>query len=186
MPNTHFSNYGKALFELIGDKPKELEKYQKALADVKDDLAENPELLSFLSSYALSKESQFSLIEKIYGEKGLKHLVPFLKLLADRRLFPKFGEIEASFHTTVNQALGREEGIVYSASALQKEEIHSLEEILTKRLNKQVELSNRVEPSLLGGVRVFVGGRVFDGSIETKVESLRKILLNVAKGGSGV
>lgn len=185
MPNARYSNYGKALFELIGNSQEELEKYQKALAGIKDDFTKNPELLSFLSSYALPKESQFSLIEKAYGKIGLKHLVPFLKLLADRRLFPKFDEIEASFHGIVNRALGKEEGIVYSATPLNKDEIHGLEKALTEHLGKEIELSNRVEPSLLGGVRVFVDGRVFDGSIETKVENLRKILLNVAKGGSG-
>ncbi len=182
MSNSRYANYGKALYELVGEDKNLLISYQNALLEISETLNENPELLTFLSSYAVTKEKQFEVIEKLFSVYKLKHLVPFLKLLEEKRLFPKFEEIRKSFHEFANSFLNKEEGIAYSAKKLSKDELNELEKALSSKLNKEVELENRVEPSLLGGVRVFVAGKVFDGSLETKIETLRKELLHVAKG----
>ncbi len=183
MPNSRYSSYGKALFELIGNDKNELISYQKALEGVKKDLEKNPDLFTFLSSYAIPKEKQYLVVDELYGN-SLKHLSPFLKVLVNKRLFPKFDEIVLSFNEFANEALGKEEGIIYSASRLSHEELVSIEKTLSERIGKEVVLKERVEPSLLGGVKVFVNGKVFDGSLESKIEGLRKELLKVAKGSS--
>lgn len=185
MPNTRYAGYGKALFELVGNDPVLLVAYQKALLEVSQTLKSNGKLQDFLSSYAVNKESQYEVIETLFGNDKLVHLVPFLKLVENKRLFSHFEDIRLSFHELANQALGKEEGIAYSATKLSKEDLEELEKALGQSLGKEIELENRVEPSLIGGIRVFVDGKVFDGTIETKVESLRKKLLAVAKGGSG-
>ena len=45
-------------------------------------------------------------------------------------------------------------------------------------LGKTVRLSQRVAPDLLGGVRVFVGSRMIDGSAVGRLEGLRRQLLD--------
>lgn len=185
MPNTRYAGYGKALFELVGTDPALLKAYQKALLDVSLSLKKNGELQDFLSSYAVNKENQFKVIDELFRDEKLVHLAPFLKLIESKRLFSRFEDIRLSFHELANKALGKEEGIAYSASKLAKEDLEELEKALGESLGKEIELENRVEPSLLGGIRVFVDGKVYDGTIETKLESLRKKLLAVARGGSG-
>lgn len=186
MPDSHYANYGRALFELIENDKNAIVSYEEALIHVKNDLKRNPELMSFLSSYAIAKEKQYLVIDEIYGKSKLEHLAPFLKVLVNRRLFPKFDEILLSFKKNANEALGKEEGIVYSAIPLNEDELKSLEDSLSKKIGKDVVLSERVEPSLLGGIKVFIDGKAFDGTLKGKIESLRKELLKVAKGSSGI
>ena len=184
MSNRRFSSYGRALFELIGNDSSSLYRYEGALSDIEKDLADNPALYDVLSSYSLPKEQQFELVDKLYQRYGLKHLVPFLKLLISRHLIVRFAEVEQGYRKAVNEALGRSEGIVYSASLLSKEEVDELEKAMGKRLKKEVKLTNRVEPSLLGGVRIFIDDMSFDGTVESKIEKMRSSLLKTAKGGN--
>ncbi len=183
MANTRFSAYGRALFELVGDDPSSLKRYEEALSDIKRDLDENPSLSLALSSHSLPKEKQYEIVESLYSRYDLEHLTPFLKLLISRRLIGKFEEIEQGYEKAVNEALGRSEGIVYSASPLSKADIKTLEDAMGERLKKEVTLTNRVEPSLLGGVRIFVDDMSFDGTVESKIEKMRASLLKKAKGG---
>ncbi len=184
MSNTRFSSYGRALFELIGNDPALLHRYEEALLDIERDLSDNPSLFAVLSSHSLPKEKQFEIADKLYQRYDLKHLVPFLKLLISRHLIVKFPEVEQGYRKAVNEALGRSEGIVYSATPLSKKEVGELEKAMGNRLKKEVELTNRVEPSLLGGVRIFIDDMSFDGTIESKIEKMRSSLLKSAKGGN--
>ena len=47
-----------------------------------------------------------------------------------------------------------------------------------RKLNKKVELSNVIDTSLMGGIKVVVNDTVFDNSIANKVQSLKQELLN--------
>jgi F-type H+-transporting ATPase subunit delta len=95
---------------------------------------------------------------------------------------PYFQEISKAFDSLVNEAEGVLEGLAYSAAPLTEKELAALEKAVGASLDKKVSLTNRVEPSLLGGVKVAVGDKVFDGSLERKLTDLRKKLL---EGGSG-
>jgi F-type H+-transporting ATPase subunit delta len=175
-----YSSYAEALRSLLDDK--ELSAYAEALRHIEEDFEREPEFLEALSSYAAPKESQLALIDKVYGGVGLKHLCPFLKTLVDKRVIRHFKEISAAFLDLSNAANGIEEGIAYSAAPLSKEEIASLEKAMGKRLGVKVSLRNRVEPSLIGGVRVYVMGKAFDGSVEGRIEAMRSELLKKAGG----
>lgn len=184
MNPSRYNSYAKALVELIGEDKALLSSYAEALKEVKDDFANNPTLHSALCSHSLPKESQFAIIDKIYGSTELTHLCPFMKMLASRHLFTNFDDIEASFRKASNEILGKDEGILYSATPLSKKEIEALEKKMEERLGKKVELDNRVEPSLIGGVRIFIDDKVYDDSVDTKIEKLRERLLKIAKGGN--
>lgn len=169
------ASFASALYSLTKDEGKAKD-YQAALRTVERDLEGSNDLQSVLSSYALPRERVYALIDKLYGG-SLKSLSPFLKVVAKNHAFPYFEEIERAFSSLVNEGLGVEEGIAYSAIPLSEAEITSLEKAIGKALGKEASLTNRVEPSLIGGVKVAVAGKVFDGSIERRIEELRKSLL---------
>ncbi len=183
MSNGRFSSYGRALYELVGNDRKLLKEYEEALDDIERDLEENPSLFALLSSHSLPKEKQYEIVSSLYERYNLEHLVPFLKMLLSRHLMVKFTDVVDSYKKAVNEAFKRSEGIVYSATPLTKEEVKDIEKAIGERLQKEVKLVNRVEPSILGGVRVFVDDKSFDGSLESKIEKMRSSLLKSDKGG---
>ena len=46
-----------------------------------------------------------------------------------------------------------------------------------KKENKKVTLKVSIDPSLLGGIKVQIANRIYDGTIKNKVEMLKKELL---------
>lgn len=52
-----------------------------------------------------------------------------------------------------------------------------MEDALSKKENKTIRLRVVNDPSLIGGIKVEINNRVFDGSIKNKVALLKKELL---------
>lgn len=82
-----------------------------------------------------------------------------------------------SFIELYYQLQGITYGTVYSIRKLDDDERSGIEEAISSRLSRPVRLGNKIEKSLLGGVRVVVGDYVWDGSYRTKLGKLRRDLL---------
>lgn len=175
MINESSSQYAFALLSLAEEEGN-VAAYQTALRDVGAALSANPDFLEFLSSYALPREKKASVLDQTFGATGLKSLVPFLKVLSDHHLFPRFAKILEAFDVLADEALGVKEGIVYSTSPLPARDIALLETAFSQRLQSKVSLRNRVDAALLGGVKVAVDGKIFDGSLQGKLEALQNAL----------
>jgi F-type H+-transporting ATPase subunit delta len=62
---------------------------------------------------------------------------------------------------------------VITASALTAAQLKGVSAALRTALGKDPEISTRVDPSLLGGIKVRVGSRLFDASLRSKLDSLK-------------
>ncbi|QDU84856.1 ATP synthase subunit delta [Planctomycetes bacterium Pla163] len=71
------------------------------------------------------------------------------------------------------------EGVVESARPLDHGEIASLATNLSARLGKTVQLDNRIDASLIGGVRVTVGSSMLDLTVQGRLDDLRERLMRV-------
>ena len=182
MTNATCQNYASALFSLAQEEKKVAE-YQQALLQVGKAFEDNPSYLACLSSFAIDKNALFLSLEKVFAFPETPSLLPFLKLLVDKRQIAHFSDIEQGFDSLANDTLGVKVGMVYSAQALTEEEKKSIEKALSLRLESAIHLDYRVEPSCLGGVKAFIDGRVYDDTLSSKLERLRSDLL---KAGGNV
>jgi F-type H+-transporting ATPase subunit delta len=73
---------------------------------------------------------------------------------------------------------GAAEGRIESARPLEPAEIDRLSTALSKVIGKALVLENRIVPSLLGGARVVAQNRMIDWSVEGRLESLRRRMLD--------
>ncbi len=165
-----------ALIELAKED-KKIDEYMIALKGIQNDFVKEPKLLQIFSSYMIPIEESYKLVDKLYFSEELKHLSSFLKILIKKRYIRRFDAVLNEYVFEANKLLGVEEGIVYSARLLNDTEIDQLEKMFEEELKKKVHLLNRTEPSLIAGIRVFIGGKAYDGSLITKLENLKKELL---------
>ena len=172
-------NYAFALYDMLS--PKERETAMDALAAIVEDLQEEEQLRKLLSSYNFSRAEKAQVLDAVYGKRfaNVPHLLPFLKVVSDHHRFADLPKIYVAYRSLVHDSLGVKEGIAYSAERLSKEELASLEKAIAVRLGSQVSLTNIVDHKLLGGVKVAIDGKVFDGSLASKLEGLHQKL----KGG---
>lgn len=86
-------------------------------------------------------------------------------------------EIIKAFKMLTNEYFGIEEGILYASYDISEAEVKEVELALGKKENKTIHLRVIKDPSLIGGIKVEINNRVFDGSIKNKVALLKKELL---------
>ena len=108
----------------------------------------------------------------------------FVRLLCDKRRLDVLRELGPAFRRRSLAERGAVEGIVESARPLGETEIANLNGALGKLLDKTVELTPRLAPDILGGVRVVVDNKMLDQSLRGRLDGLRGTLMN-ARIGSG-
>lgn len=165
--------YASALFELASE--------QNKLSEVERDLAtfqrlhdESPDLARLVRSPVISGDDQARALTAILDRVGAGALAQnFFKLIArNRRLFAAPDMIRA-FRTLAAKARGEVTAEVASAHPLTGSHVADLKEVLKAAVGKDVQLSTRVDPSLLGGLVVRIGSRMIDSSLKTKLANLK-------------
>ena len=168
------SHYASALYELLPEGRRE--EGDQALALVCHALEESEDLRKALCSFAFSTEEKEKAIDALFP--ALADVLPFLKIVARNHRFGDFPAIASSFHAMLNADLGVKEGIAYSAFPLSAEEKAALEEAFSRKLGAKVELSIVTDPHLIGGVKVALEGKVYDGTVKNRLSELRARLKN--------
>ena len=165
--------YAFALFELAGEQGYRPEVEQN-LVNFQHLLDESEDLRRLVRSPVFSAEEQGRALAVILGRAGIDGLAAnFLKLVAkNRRLFAVSDMIKA-YRALAARARGEVQAEVVSAVPLNEGQMNALKETLKASERKNVQITTRVDSSLLGGLIVKIGSRMFDSSLRTKLESLK-------------
>ncbi len=102
----------------------------------------------------------------------------FLRLLAEKRRFGDVRAILDAFAALADAASGRVRVEVSTAEPMSPQIEAELRATLERGLGKQVVLSAKVDPTLIGGMIARVGSKVYDSSLRTRLETLKLNLLN--------
>ncbi len=167
--------YARALFSIAKDEKKVLA-YKEAMNYLEDYFVQNSEVDTYLKSYFVSEKDKYDVIDKITKQFELVNLSSFIKLLVKKHRFDVFRYIEKEFIKLANEELGIYSGIVYSTIPLSKKEIASIEEAISIKEKQKVELINKIDEKLIGGVKVAIADKVYDGSVKNKLEILKSQL----------
>jgi len=68
---------------------------------------------------------------------------------------------------------------VISAAELSEEQVESISTMLSRKLNKNVIITAEVDPSLIGGIYIYVDGYYIDRTIKTRLNEMKN---NIIKG----
>lgn len=154
-----------------------LEEDQKVVKEILLILEENKDFEKVLYSPFLSKEKRQSIIDEVFKNKINKDLLSFFHVIIENGRGNKFKKILKEFDSMCNDYFGVKEGICYSAFKLEQKQINSLCEALSKREGKKVVLINKINPKLIGGVKIIIGDRVYDSSVINTIDNIKKNLL---------
>ena len=169
------SRYAAAIVSIAKEENK-LEQYKLAILDMQTLFESNPDLLKFLKSYFVKASEKYSVIEGILNKYRLENLNNFIKLLVQKHQIHQFKNIIKEVTKGINFELDIFEGFIYSTEPLTNSKIQEIEEVISKKLNRKVELVNKIDSRLIGGVKVVVHDHVFDGSIKHKLETMKENL----------
>jgi len=170
--------YTKALFQLA----READQEEKIGQEVEQFYGaySGSELHRVLTNPAFSTEARKKILIQITQSQQLSPLtVHFLSLLLDRDRLPHLAGIVSRYRRLLNEAKGRIEAKLVSASALEPASVEQLRERLGGLSGKEVILHEEIEPDLLGGLLIELAGTVYDGTIRTQLEKMKQ---RIARG----
>jgi len=98
-------------------------------------------------------------------------------LLVDRGELGIIGDIAEEYHSLLNDYYGIEQAEVTTATPLDDEDKLKLAEQLSMVVDKKVVLEAEVNPGVIGGIIVRIGGKLIDGSIRNKLAVLKQGLI---------
>lgn len=168
--------YAESLFDLA----KEENKVTQYLDDIKlvgEVLDSDPQIVQFFNHVLIENDKKIQLLDQSFEGNVDQYVLNFLKLLVQSRRIRYIDDIVKSYINLSNQYLGIEEGMIYTPYELTDQQIQDIEKAISQKENKKVTLKVSIDPSLLGGIKVQIANRIYDGTIKNKVEMLKKELL---------
>ena len=175
MRNEIADRYGQALFSLAEDS-KKVSSLQEEVRTLRAILNDNPDFMMVLDSSFLSVEERKEILEKtLIGVD--KDLLSLIKILIENHRIKYLNDVLQSFNSYCNDSFGVKEGLLYSTEPVDKKTIVEIEKQISNLESCKIELINKIDPSLIGGVKVVINDHVYDGTIKNRLEELRNSLL---------
>jgi F-type H+-transporting ATPase subunit delta len=169
--------YAEAAFQ-IGRADGTLDAWERDLAAV-GELLSHAELRRLIEHPVVPYAAKEQLLRRATGHTVGAEVLSLVLLMVRRgrpraidRMIAHFGEL-----------LRRERGIVLaevrSALALEPEQRQAVSERLTELTGETVEMNEVVDETLIGGIAVRIGDRLYDASVRSRLERLRARLTAV-------
>ena len=171
--------YGSSLYELASDEGLSDEMMEQAVM-LRDIFSENPEYISLLQEPAIDFDERMGLVDAAFGGQVHPYLTNFIKLLCERGYMHQFGDCMETFqeHYYADHHITR--AFVTSAVALSEAQEKALKEKLEKASGKQVIIIKKVDPQLMGGIRIEMDGKALDGTISSRMNGLARSLKEIS------
>lgn len=157
-----------SLTKLILDQMQVLEK----------SFVQEPDFLRLLSSPNLPKEGRCEILDKSFRGNVHPYVLNFLKILTEKGYIRHFSDCVSSFKAQYNEDNDILPVDVVSAVALTAEQKDRLTQKLSKLTGKIIELSNKIEPDCLGGIRLDYDGKQIEGTVRNRLDEIRNLLKN--------
>jgi F-type H+-transporting ATPase subunit delta len=165
--------YAQALFELAKAQG-EAAVVEADLKSLKAMRAESADLRTLIASPALDAEEKGKGLAAIAEAAGFSATTrKFLGLVAANRRADALPSMIAAFEKLSAEDRGAVSAQVVTAMPLSAAQEKALAAALRTALGKDPEIETRVDPAILGGLKVRVGSRLYDASLKSRLDSLK-------------
>ena len=164
-------NYASALLSIAIEDNKVIE-YQKEVKELTKIINDNPDFLLLLDSRFLTVNERMEKVSEILV--GFSNdVVNFIKIIVSHNRVNYLEDILQAFNTLCNENRDIVEGLIYSAFPLDEKTLLKIKKKISQVEHRDVDLITRIDPSLIGGVKVVINSHVYDGSIKNKLEKMQ-------------
>jgi F-type H+-transporting ATPase subunit delta len=136
-------------------------------------LVDQPAVTGALSNPRLNDENRLVLLTGLAGVALPAPVTELLRLVLQNERLAALPQIVAQFHELKNGAEGIADCLIESAFPMSAEETAGLVAALRRKFPVQLKPEVRINPELIGGVRVTVGDRVLDSSVRARLDDMR-------------
>ncbi len=171
------NRYAQALLELAqqanatADTLKEMEALQAVLDQV-------PRLGTLLSDVIVVRSDRRRVLTDVLTQLSASELMTrFARYLLDKERFGLFADIVRAYRSLQDEAANLLRAKVVTATALTSDVSSRVEKLLADKTGKRVAVAYEEDPSLIGGIKIQLGSRVYDGTIQGELSRFQEKML---------
>ena len=169
--------YGEALYDLA--KAEGLsEQILQQLQVLKGCFEDAHDFLRLLASPNLTKQERCAVLDESFRDKVHPYVLNFLKILTEKGYAKQFSACVAAYQEHYNEDNGILPVTAVTAVALTDGQTQKLTQKLSQLTGKTVELTNRIDPAVLGGIRLDYSGKRLDDTAAHRLADICEKLEN--------
>jgi len=139
-------------------------------------LAADPQIALLADHPRVTKAQIFDVIGGAVKPPLNASISNFLQTVIDNGRLSAMPQIAEQFQYLVNAQQGVSKAVIYSAFAMNDQQLADLQPVLEKRFGCKLQATVQVDSALIGGVRVVVGDEVLDTSVKARLERMKSAL----------
>ncbi|MBP1743454.1 MAG: synthase subunit delta [Firmicutes bacterium] len=168
--------YALALYKVAEEKGK-VDQFLAELKNIVELVDKDADFQMLIHHPSVSTENKKKLFENLFKGKVEEDVLSFLKVLLEKGRILEIGtmlkQMEIIYLEKHNTAIAEVKTVV----PLLEEEKTQLVSNLQKKFNKTIILKEELDAGILGGIFVKIDNEVIDGTVKSKIEEMKKIML---------
>ena len=169
------SVYGEALYSLAVEENLSTQILEEISVLAQSFRAE-PDFIRLLCTPNLSVQERCKILDDSFRSMVHPYVLNFLKILTEKGYMRHFSDCCKAYEESYNRDNGILPVTAITAVSLNPAQAEKLTEKLCQITGKQVKLHNRVDPEVLGGVRLDYDGKRLDDTVSHRLDAVRSLL----------
>ncbi len=167
--------YATALFALATEN-NAVDEYEKSLIEIEKIFKENSDYIKVLESPAIPLSERISFIDEAFSGTYTEYIVSFIKVLCENGHILEICGCIDEFQDLVRIYKNRTVAFVYYVEPLTDGQKAALLGKLQKISGKVIEPKFIKDESLIGGIKVQLDDKIFDGSIRNRLNKAKGVI----------
>lgn len=163
--------YAQALLELANSREHALA-LSDQLEKISDILKNQPGFYDLISTGALNKQQRVALVEKVFAGKVFSELENFIGVLAVNNRLGIIKNVSQCLKTLVQNQAGEILVHVTTACKISEDQLAALTKVLEKILKAKPLLNIKIDPDIIGGIKLRINDSTYDASVAGELERL--------------
>ena len=171
------SVYGEALYSLTAEENLSSQVLEE-LSVLEQSFHAEPDFIRLLCTPNLSVQERCNILDDSFRSIVHPYVLNFLKILTEKGYMRHFFDCCKAFEESYNR-----DNVILPVTAITAVPLNPAQaEKLTAKLchvtGKQIKLLSRVDPQVLGGVRLDYDGKRLDDTVSHRLDAVRRLLKN--------
>ncbi len=169
------ANYGDALYTLAKDEGLE-EKLYAELSALLESFRAEPDFISLLSTPSLTKAQRCQILDDSFRGRVHPYVLNFLKILTEKGYMRCFSDCCAAYAEGYYADAGILSVQAVTAVPMTKPQEAKLKQKLQQITGKKILLNSKIDPTVLGGIRLDYQGKRLDDTVSHRLDAIRNLL----------
>lgn len=171
--------YATSLFD-VAVELNGVDDFQSQLKFIKDTLIDQEGILKILEHPRISRKEKKVVVDKIFGQYISKEILNFLFIIIDKRREESIVDIVKEFNTLFKDYKNILDIEAITAVEMNEKSKNRLKLVLKDKFHKEINLSNTIDPSIIGGVLLRMDEQIIDSTLKSQLKEMETMIQSVS------